>query len=1258
MRGGEMSGGDIGSQQISAGLVPRGEPRYYTTYLTNKDAEDTGAHGEVALFEEMRTTNLLARTSAYQVAVERASVDTKALPSFIAQVDTTSTNPNQLQPLVGFELNWTGSLFPSTFFNSYMPANETSYLALGGSSLPIKYSLSSSGGNDTALTTTAVTNPAVCGVLEAYAENNPNSSFWLGQYSFNTQAGNLLKSFQRALDRAFGSWKAQGSTNLYMSPNNPYWNIGIYLYIAQKQMLLYSVTNDGAPDAEFEAALAKTFNGFYPILDTYVDESSNTVQGIGMTEVQRKLCQAYMAKYGSLSLACQYCTLDYSDTATTNMIPQVGCVYKPVGVPGTSLPICPQTLDANVDNYTVLKFRNSSYEATTSQSIPCFDFYPTMTYSNVAQTNIGTITLAPRSMKSPFVEDKPSRDDYLSTALFLGFLPDTIFPMPMAAGESGIYYSNRPVAPTYTMRLGLAAYQNLLWKPNDEYIDIRNPKPGSPYYYGYGTSEYLTNCVNPSIANCFQNTNDDEFETGQLPADVLETLRLTKNVTAITDLSLSAQLYCIAFYNSCSAPLPAIQAIQDWNSGQFYVAGSPVTFVNKDRGSPIRNLYIANTASSSSDPQEPIPFKNSEYWLYCGPFLYNTGVIGANYTTYELITQGGICYATDFGVTPNSEYPHTGNWTGSGTPLWSLTSTPSGPANVVATGGIIAQVDGYTYHTFLSSGTFTLTSPDSVTVQVLVVAGGGGGASGFDTGGGGGGGVVQNSTTISSGSYSVVVGAGGAGGAAGLYSNGQNGENSACLSLFEAIGGGGGGNDNTQGSNGGCGGGGGYNNAGISTGSLGQNGGRGFRDVGPDLDYWGGGGGGMGAGPGAAPTSNGHGGDGQNYVIGSANWLVAGGGGGGCALTPPQVLPGGSGGGGRGGNLTNGATSGQDNLGGGGGGTNANRAGGNGGSGIVVIAYLTQYFPTVNTLQFNKLKPTPVIGTSPPVMTLNTNPGDGGDVFELRCDTYGFGTLDSDKPTDPLRAFVRDSWGCLNSDPRSFNTNRIYDEFLIFESNTAFRDQFRGFSTNCKKYTDIVTGVSSAYWVYQLVNDPSSVVQPPMPSMWDDATIDNREPDGYLGGNGRLLGSRVIGNDNTLVTSQKALRNSDPTVYYWTFTSSETSRYCGWNPVQSIVIEGQTVPIDAAHLPVSQPIVVGETQPAYGESRMIIAEFFPKVTPGEGTALYEPQFPRQVFLSQSTDLKYFSYKLSWRNKFTGELVPLLLSQNGAALIVFMFTPKE
>ena len=50
-----------------------------------------------------------------------------------------------------------------------------------------------------------------------------------------------------------------------------------------------------------------------------------------------------------------------------------------------------------------------------------------------------------------------------------------------------------------------------------------------------------------------------------------------------------------------------------------------------------------------------------------------------------------------------------------------------------ATGGNITESDGYTIHTFLSSGTFTPFG--SGKVEVIVIAGGGGG--GCNRGGGG-----------------------------------------------------------------------------------------------------------------------------------------------------------------------------------------------------------------------------------------------------------------------------------------------------------------------------------------------------------------------------------------------------------------------------------------------------------------------------------------------------------------------------------------
>jgi hypothetical protein len=52
-----------------------------------------------------------------------------------------------------------------------------------------------------------------------------------------------------------------------------------------------------------------------------------------------------------------------------------------------------------------------------------------------------------------------------------------------------------------------------------------------------------------------------------------------------------------------------------------------------------------------------------------------------------------------------------------------------------ATGGTVVVYDGYYYHSFTSSGTFT--PLQNITCDILIVAGGGSG--GFGNGGGGGG---------------------------------------------------------------------------------------------------------------------------------------------------------------------------------------------------------------------------------------------------------------------------------------------------------------------------------------------------------------------------------------------------------------------------------------------------------------------------------------------------------------------------------------
>lgn len=288
------------------------------------------------------------------------------------------------------------------------------------------------------------------------------------------------------------------------------------------------------------------------------------------------------------------------------------------------------------------------------------------------------------------------------------------------------------------------------------------------------------------------------------------------------------------------------------------------------------------------------------------------------------------------------------------------TTTPAGPLDVAvgtaseATGGAITHSDGYTYHTFTSSGTFTVPANlDSTDVEVLVVAGGGAGGTWVAAGGGAGGILYEAAHAVTAQAYLVTVGAGAPlPSANGVGGNGSN----SVFDTMTAIGGGGGGAYNSlPGVAGGSGGGGAAFNTSGGAGTVGPP--RQGYDGGsyPSAIYsdnGAGGGGGAGAvGENGDQSRMGPGGDGgvgveysQFAAVGGspAGWF--GGGGGGSGYTPGS---GGSGGGGVGGDYNNHsqtAGNGVANTGGGGGGgwdVPSGAPGGAGGSGIVIIRYLT-----------------------------------------------------------------------------------------------------------------------------------------------------------------------------------------------------------------------------------------------------------------------------------------------------------------------------
>jgi hypothetical protein len=292
----------------------------------------------------------------------------------------------------------------------------------------------------------------------------------------------------------------------------------------------------------------------------------------------------------------------------------------------------------------------------------------------------------------------------------------------------------------------------------------------------------------------------------------------------------------------------------------------------------------------------------------------------------------------------------------------------------------------YKIHVFDTVGTHTFTVNDAGNcgaddvVDVLVVAGGGGGGSslsGLNKGCGGGGGagglVFEEDFAISTGDYTVEVGAGGDKQTS-LAKKGNNGDDSTAFGLT-AIGGGGGGAGNDSGSDGRDGGsGGGAGNDGGSGGDATQPGTNpnASEDAGEDGgdnsttfgDMTAGGGGADGVGesiPKFLPEATnkqpgGDGGDGMDFSDkfgtnfgeddGGQTAFFAGGGGGGAnnaAGANGNPGDGGPGGGGDGGGVGEDGDDATATTGGGGGGAGSEgQNGGAGGSGIVLIRYAVE----------------------------------------------------------------------------------------------------------------------------------------------------------------------------------------------------------------------------------------------------------------------------------------------------------------------------
>ncbi len=229
-----------------------------------------------------------------------------------------------------------------------------------------------------------------------------------------------------------------------------------------------------------------------------------------------------------------------------------------------------------------------------------------------------------------------------------------------------------------------------------------------------------------------------------------------------------------------------VQSIVRNSSTQFTVTVARADFIEANDPYAIKltnGSGLAATLSSALDVNVPPVFVNAlndilAYVVNGGAALSgNTANASATDADGDTITYSIISGALPSGLTLGSSTGFiTGSVSGVAVQTYTFTvraSTTVSNADrqfrlVVAatpTGGSITTNGGYTYHTFTSSGTFTVSTGFTPNINIFMMGGGGGGGSWVPGGGGAGGCVNVESGTLSTTAqaYTVTVGAGGLG---------------------------------------------------------------------------------------------------------------------------------------------------------------------------------------------------------------------------------------------------------------------------------------------------------------------------------------------------------------------------------------------------------------------------------------------------------------------------------------------------------------
>jgi hypothetical protein len=1298
------------------------DPIYYTTSTVCKDADDLGDHGEELQFQETRTTPILPNPNSYECSVESAVISTKALPSFIAPVDETQSDPNVLTPLVGLQLEWNGSLFPVDELmrpteNPQGSTNQklTYAMASKGSSLPIRFyrrgvRLSNTYtvdlGNGNSSTFTASNLPSVCGILEVLRQNNPNSCEWAGNYIFNVSAEVLIASFNAALVRAFGLflpsdlWNSGGSPIVLYPALTPAQGIALLdtsipfsvpNIVTGTQFLLTNVANWTGP--ALTSVELSQLNGFYTVAYTANNSGYLRIYYKLTTGVQSWVVDNYKGMGGSSAFNAVV-SFQYGEHGSTAPL-------QPVGVPttlatgGTITASNGWVYHTFTSNGTFTKLNAASALAIQYLVVAgggaggAYGFgggggsggavLGTTTYN--AGVTGSTITVGAGGARSNSAGYGANGAD----SVLSGIVTAT------GGGGGGGYnglqgFLQRNGQDGGCGGGGAAPFVGEIAAPSggdstQGYPGANGAQTINPYFFGGGGGGMGSRGVQGAAAQrpdggaalsftvgaaTFvigggggggSNTgsggrgNNGSGSGGGANADgVSATANTGGGGGGAGSTTMGVPLFSggggsgiviIAYqsapsYDNNVVMPPQISSTLTGTKGRP-AGDSDYTNLQIDGGAYLEfNSYKWGGSTPESVPTCRFDFFDSNSWgtspgtvgATTSSVIWPTkdSCVRANmpfydspYTTWPPTRDDFLKSALLLGFTPNTCYTVAENENTTFYPPRPLAPAFTTTLQLAAYRNLYWKPQdeytetsnpapngpyyyGYGFTYFINNTvneTFTRCITDASFDKEF--------ASGQNP--------LQTLSNYCASGNKTLTALTDLSMSGQMYfqtyynSNNTNDGELAAISVY---------NPTTD-----------YGLDPSYRTALGIPVVFGLPALYPDpfapnvmalwmsnlpsgpsniqrpsetSDYW------IYCGPFLRTTMV----PGATYLVGETvlyqNQLFI------CAAS----------------NIWD-------------------------GSSPVDSGNWTAYNFYLDTPSSGNAAsirvPTPIIGASAPVLSQETLPGDQGNTFSFKTDTLAFGTVDFSDPLSSLRAINRDSWGFLgysilnwgegdNGFPvttggeykDSYIPTRLYSEYCFVQCNTAFRNLFNGFGAKCLKYRDPQTGQQSAYWNYLLELDPTQPILPQL-NPYNVQLIDN-------------------------AFNQTLYRMADPTFYYWTFTSSETCRYSTWSPIQSVVLELFNVPIDEH--PVSDVALLstnGLQIPTSGKTRRIIAEFSLEEHPSEKTIRYQPQIQRNVFMMSGTVLKTFGYRAYWRNRLSGDLVPLKLSSGGSASVVFRFTPK-